>query len=467
MHPGRLAVSVYRAGLRRFNGWCVAALCWTFASSVPTLAAQVDYGVGFSLIYENNIDRTQANQRPELTQSVMAGVLLQDNSSDVTAAVLAQMEHRHFTRGTFNDDTTAFIDGHALWTMVPRRLTWLLNETFREVQLNLTAPDTPSNRAKSNTLETGPDLTLAVDSSNSIVLSGKYGRFDVQNSLSDTRRYVALVRGVHSLSPEANLSLNYQPARVYFEPGAAPFPKVLREDWYGRYEALNPGGNNTAIELGTSRVTRYAGDPLEGHIVRVAVLRARTPETSVRIGYADEISDTYSDQIRGVAATTGPQDPGVVVLQASSLATADFYHSRRADVSYLSRGDIQYTLTVYGRKVDFFTLDEDYDEKGATLGLNWFYSSVMRFNAYGGYLKRTYLTLSSDPTNPDSARRVDADRNFYAGADYKLSGNVTISLWGQVARRDSNAPGIGYVDRRVMLLLGFTTSRAFEIRSRR
>src|SRR5262249_34823346 len=303
-----------RAGYR--PRWRAVALCiaWCWASS--GLAAQIDYGMGLTASYETNIDRTETNVRPEITESILAGFALAENTGDVNGRVIAQVERRHFVNGTFSDDTTAFLDGFGLWTISPRRLSWLLEDTFREVQLDLTTPDIPTNRAKSNSLNPGPNYTLPLSATNSILLAGRYGRFDIQNSVSDNRRYGVLVSGIHSLSPQSRISANYEATRTYFEPEATPFPKVLREDEYFRYESLYAGSGAT-IDIGSSRVTRYGGDPLVGNIYRFSLIKALGPDSAIRAVYADEISDTFSDLVRGINLTSSPTDPGVVVLRGT------------------------------------------------------------------------------------------------------------------------------------------------------
>lgn len=454
LSAGSLAPGGNRAG-HGSRGWGVVMLYWTCAWASSSLAAQVDYGVGYYLLGQSNITRTNTNSTPELTQAIMGGISVQENNSDLNARVLAQIEHRHFNRATFSDDTTAYVDGTSLWTIVPRRLTWMLNDTFREVQLSLTSPDTPGNRTKSNSLLTGPDLIFAVDSSNSAMFGGRYGRFDIQNSLSDNLRYSGYARAVHSLSPQSAVSLNYEAGRVLFEPEATTFPKILKESWYVRYEALNAGSGAT-VDLGTTRVTRYGADRLRGHLERLTLFKAFSTESGIRISYSDEISDTYSDLIRGITTqSSAPVDPPAVVIQG--LATADLYHSKRGEVDYLNQNArFQYALQGWARKVDFETLDEDYNEKGGRFTLNWLLSGAVRFNAYGEYWKRTYLTLDREDTN----------RNYILGADYKLNSNLTFRLEGGVAQRESTAEGASYTDRRALLLLGYGTG-PFDVRSRR
>lgn len=403
----------------------------------------------------------------------MGAAFVREDNRDFNLRALVQVEHRNFTQHTFPNDTTLFLDSAALWTILPQRAAWVLEDTFREVQLNLTAPNTPSNRTKSNTLSTGPDLTFAVDSANSVLAGGRYGSFRVQNSNTDNRRYGGYLRGLHLLSPQSKVSLNFEATRVFFEPTATPYPDVLQKNAYGRYESLY-AGNGATIDLGRTNVTQYGGGQnLDGNIGRLTLFKALGPDSTIRVSYSNEISDTYSDLLRGVTGLGAPTDPAAAVIQgntglATGLATADLYKSILGTAAYLNQGGrFQYTLLALGRKVNFATLDQDYNEKSGRLYLAWIQSGAMRFSAAADYSNRAYLTLTVDATNPGAPLREDIDRNFLAAVEYKLNQNVVLTLAGNLVRRESNAPTVSYVDRRVMVLAGFSFGHQFEIQSRR
>jgi len=422
--------------------------------TTPIHAGQTDYGVGLSLTHNSNIARVETNPQSEWTQALMAGLLYQENTIDVTAHVLAQIERRHFYRHANGDDWGGFLDGAAVWTILPRQLTWIVEDTFREVFLDVTAPDTPTNRAKSNALNTGPHFTFPLSSTNSAVIGGRYGRYDIENSNSDNRRYMAYVRGLHALAAQSTLSLNYETTRVYSAP-EAQFPKVLREDSFAHYET-HSGLNGTTVDLGATRVARYTDTDLTGRLARLTLSKALSTQSALRLALSDQISDTYSDQIAGSAVSTAPREGGVATPTAT--ASGDLYHSKRGDLGYVNIGGrFEYTLLGYARRVDFETLDQDYHEGGARFTWTWVYSGAMRFNATMDYGRRTY----------DSFDREDRDRNVTAGVAYRLNRNVTMTMEGGRVERQSTAPSSSFVDNRVMLLLGYSTGPLYQVQSRR
>jgi len=427
------------------------------ACATPIYAGESGFAVGLSLVHSSNIERVETNPQSEWIRALFVGLFYQESTIDVTARVLAQVERRHFYHHTSSDDTGGFLDGAAVWTILPRRFTWAVDDVFREVQVDIAAPSTPSNLTKSNSLSTGPDFTLSLSSTNSAVIGGRYGRFDVQNSINDNKRYTAYVRGVHALSPQAKLSLNYEAARVYFEPGAQVFPKILREDWFGRFENRS-SINSTAIDVGTSRATQYEGPPLKGsRLARLTLSEALSSQSALRLTLSDQISDTYTDLVAGATSSTAPREAGIVALTGTTFASGDLYHSRRGDLAYVNNdGRFGYTLQAYGRRVDFETLDQDYQEKGGAFSWTWAHSGAMRFNASTIYAKRTLPSFD----------RQDTDRTYGVSGTYRLNSNVTVTMdVGRIVRQ-STLPLSSYVDNRVGLVLGYSSSFT-EVRSRR
>jgi len=428
-----------------------------WACSTPIQAGEFGYGVGLSLSHDSNIGHTETNPQSEWTRVLVAGLFYRENTIGVTARVLAQVERRHFYRHTFPDDTGGFLDGAAVWTILPRQFTWAVEDVFREVQLNIAAPSTPSNLTKSNTLSTGPDFTFLLSSTNSAVIGGRYGRFDVQNSINDNQRYTAYVRGMHALSPQTKVSLNYEAARMYFEPGAQVLAKVLREDWFGRFENRS-SVNSTAIDVGTSRVTQYGGPPLKGsRLARLTLSEALSSQSTLRLALSDQISDIYTDLIAGATSSTAPRDAGVLALPGTTFASGDLYHSKRGDLIYVNNdGRFGYTLQAYGRRVDFENLDQDYQEKAGTFSWTWGYSGAVRLSASTAYSKRTF----------ESIDRQDTDRIYGVSGTYRVNGNVTVTMdMGHIVRQ-STVPLSSYVDNRVGLVLGYSSSFT-DVRSRR
>jgi hypothetical protein len=453
-------------------GWVCAA---------PIHAGQSDFGVGLGLTYDSNIGRSETNPQREWIQALIGGFAYQENTIDVTARVLAQVEKRHYYRDTNVDDTGGIFDGSMVWNIRPRQLAWTVEDVFQEILVDITAPNTPSNLTKANALNTGPDFTLLLGSTNKAVIGGRYGRIDIKNSNRDTQRYTAYVRGLHMLSPQTTVSLNYEAGRVYFEPGAQTFEKLGREDLFGRFENRS-ALNSTAIDLGASRVAQSgsancdlkptvtpnppqcnAGPNPQGvRLARVALSQVLSAQSTLRASLSDQISDTYTDLIAVLGGSALPTDgraPAPIMTNTSaSFVSGDSYRSRFGSLAYVNNsGHFVYTLQAYERHVDFLTLDQDFNERAAGFVWSWLYSGGVSFNASAAYTKRHF----------DGIDREDTDRIFGAGMVFRLNRNVTITMQGSRIKQQSTEALSSYTDNRVVLLLGYSSGPTYQVQSRR
>src|SRR5439155_8913160 len=177
------------------------------------------------------------------------------------------------------------------------------------------------------------------------------------------------------------------------------------------------------------------------------------------------ISDTATDLIRGVARVTSTMTPATpfesaaaVPLTGSNVATGDVYRSQRGELIYVAQGRrIEYGLQAYTRRVDFVTLDEDYREAGGSLALTWIQTGSVRIYAYANYLKRTFPSLDER----------DTERTGTLGTTYRFTRTLSASVEGRLMERESNIPLQSFLDRRVMLLLGYSTGPQYIATSRR
>src|SRR5215471_13009266 len=144
----------------------IAVMCGAWSARV--CAGQGDFGVGLSLTYDSNVSRSEVNPQADLIQTTYAGFSYLENTADVSARLFVQMERRRYQQETFNNDTAGIIDAAVVWSISPRRFTFTVENVFREVLVTVTQPDTPSNRTNANALNTGPDLTFRLSSSNSV-----------------------------------------------------------------------------------------------------------------------------------------------------------------------------------------------------------------------------------------------------------------------------------------------------------
>jgi len=441
-----------RARFKQGQIWSAAILAWGCAASAAQ-AAEFDFGVGLNAAYDSNIGRVETSPQSEVTESLVGGLFLRENTGNVTARVQALAARRHFVDHTFTDDTVGFMDSKGAWIIAPKRFNWIVEDTVQMVQTSITAPETPATLSLSNTFSTGPDLVFPFSSVNSILMGGRYGRIDIKNSNTDNQRVTGYLQGLHALSPLTKISLNYGAQRVEFIPGAQVYSAIFREDFFVRFEN-NSALNSTGITLGGSRATTYGGGPPvgPGRLAIVAFAQTLSVQSKVSFGFADQLSDTYSDVIAGISGSTAPRETGIITVVATPFATADLYHSKRGDLGYSYNGTrFSYSLRAGGRRVDFINdSPNNYGEGYGNFVLMWAPSTVLRFDANTYYSNRNY----------DNAGRTDVDRTYGADVIFRVNKNMTTSLTFGRFVRQSTAALSSYADNRVALTAGFGTNPA-------
>ena len=447
-----------RASLYGLGACCFAVLSCAYPGCAPALAGQYDYGAGFALAHDSNITRSSTDPHADWTETLFGGIAYVERTVDFTARLFAQVERRNFVRNAYQDDTFFFLNGAAVWAIVPQQFSWTVEDIATESFLTLTAPDTPANRTKTNFLSTGPEFTFRVNPTNMPVIGARYGRYDIEGP-GDNQRYTGYARWLHQLSEPEKLSLNYEVTRADFTPPAL-YPNFLRQDRFLRYERLSPL-NSLILDGGTTHIRRYGGDETNGRLARVTALHTLTSESAVRLLLSDQISDAATDLIRGVpnAATTmipatSVETAAAAPLTGSNVTTGDVYRSRRGELTYVAQsGRIAYNLQGYTRRVDYATLDQDdYHEAGGRLTLTWIQTGALRIYAYADYVKRAFPNLDER----------DTDRTSTLGVTYRLAPSLFVSAESGRIERESNFPQLSFLDRRVSLLLGYSTGLPYS-----
>jgi len=436
-------------------------------AAASVMGGESAFGGGYALSHESNITRVSVDPRPEWIQQIFGGLVYQEHTVDVNAQLLAQVEKRNYLRNVYADDVGVFLNGAGVWTMSPQFLSWSFEELYREARVDITAPDVPSNRSKSSTLNTGPEVNLRLDAIDWAVLGARYGRFDIVGP-GDNVHYSAYARWVHQVSPLTSLSLNYEPMRVYFESGAS-YSRVLREDRFLRFDTRSLP-NSLVIDAGTTRVTREGTPDLTGQLLRMTAARQLTSDVALQAAYVNQYSDTFTDTLRGVTSATVPGE--AVLLPGTDVISGDIYHNRRGELAYVNGqpdSSMAYALRGYVRRIDYQQQTSyDNDERAGRIDWAWRYSGRTQIYAYASYLKRTFRNV--DPNQPPPTlvpNQKDVERNTTVGATWGVGQNVTVSFEGGPLERATTGTQGGSVDWRAMLLLGYSTGPLYTVRSRR
>lgn len=441
-------------GYRRALGLAVVAgLLQTAASAAH--AGQWDYGYGYAGEYSSNIRRTATEPEHEWINSVSAGFGFAENTDDLVAQITAQGMLRQYVGNTFDNQSLLFVDSSALWTISPRRLTWTVEDAFRQVVLNPTAPSTPDNQAGSNVFSTGPDVFLHLGPVNTLSLGARYGNVYVGDGDVDNSRYTGFVRWLYQASSTSVISLNAERAHVDFDNDTLN-QDFDRTDAFVRYETRQ-ARSLFGVDVGRTRIDRDGSEPLTGSLTRLTWTGQSTSESTLGLSLSGEYRDVGMGLL-GFVTGPAPVTPGASTPIVTDVVTSDVYYTREARLSYVRRGaHWSLNLLGVGRDIDFEMTPQDRRETGGRTELSYFYSGADTLSLYADYLKTKY----------EQTLREDEDSTVGLRFGHRIVRNVTLGLEGYRIERSSTDPAAEYVDKRAIVTIAYSTGLIYGAPVRR
>lgn len=438
---------------RRFCGGLLGAL--VAAVTPVTHAAQAAYGLGYISEYTTNVERSPTDPKSDWINAIIGGLAYEENTADLAARVVGQVEYRSYAENTFPDDLLGALEASALWTLSPQRLTWTVEDAFHMVTLDPTSPTTPANLAGANVFNTGPDVYLHFGSVHTLSLGARYGNFYVGDSDINNNRYTGSISWFYQLSPRTIWSLNLEHLRVAFD-NEILNENFKRDDAYARL-LIRQARSEFTVDAGRTHIERDRSPELRGFLGRLTWRRELTSESSFGLA----ASSGYQDAGAGLLGLiTGPTAPAVAALPAvgTDVVTSDLYYSRQADVFYTRRGSrFSGTVRVIARDLDFEQTQQDREEAGGNLEIGYLPSATTSTTFFGDYLKIEYRQIV----------REDEDIHYGVRLAYLVARNLSIGLEGRRIERVSTDPASEFTDKRALLTVLYSTAPLYTPLSRR
>lgn len=415
---------------------------------VAGAAGETDYGIGYAGEYSSNIRRTTTNPENEWINSVIVGFTYTENTVDLTARARAQAQYRTYSHDTFGDEKLYLLDSSLLWTILPRRLSWVVEDAFSEVILDPTAASTPTNRAGANAFSTGPDAMFQINPVNALRLSARYGNVYVGNTGLDNNRYTGLVGWEYQSSAVTQWSLNVQHTTVDYENDVAA-PDFQQNDVFLRM-ARRFSESQLTLDAGKTKFKRDTGGESDGSLLRARWTRNLSATSSFGLTLASEFQDTGAELLSYVSAPGTPVTGGPPPAVGNNVVTNDIYYSRRADVFYTRQaGRTYWTVRATGRDLDFETTLQDRREAGFNFDLTYNYSALGSASLIGRYLRTDFV----DAVPPRDDEDVTAALRFA----YQARRHLRLMLEGRRTERASTDPLAEFVDKRALFTIQYTT----------
>jgi hypothetical protein len=414
-----------------------------------TVAGEYSYLLSYSLDYSDNIGLATIDETSELTHVLDSGFTLSQVDRDLDARVAARATYRGYQKNTFSDETTLGLDGALVWKPLPDSFHWVVNDVYTQVVADPTQANTPTNRANTNVLSTGPDFFWRPNPVHIVQFGGRYvlNTFSGTDNASvsgnlDNKRSNGTLRWFYRYSPVTKLSLGHVTESVRFEDSGVGTNLDFRANETTVGIENRRSRNTFTLDLGETRINRSGQQEIQGKLGRLSWARDLTSGSAFSLTAERSLSDTTGELLAG----SGGTPPVGAPLEINS---SDIFTGKSVSLQYSQRvggGDLGVSAFRRERVFELATSNND-DAKGGSVQYSRLFSGRVSGAASLSYVK----TLFPMPL------REDIDRVATASVQYRFSRTVLGSATVGRRTRDSTTALTEFEENRVILGLVYNS----------
>jgi len=427
--------------------------------ALPGYAGELAFGIGYEGQYSNNVLQTAIDEREEWTNIYIAGFGYRELNSEIAADVQAQLKHRSYTRGLYQDETIGYLSSAALWSISPKRLVWSVIDRLDQLPQNSTVPVSSFFAHDAvNVFETGPDLLFPVTPASTLVLGARYRNVWFKLGDNDNSGAIAAVRIRHRLASTTEISLNAEGGKVeYTEAPTLPTSSLQnyrRADYYFRYDQRLVT-TRLLLDLGATNIVSEDNQNEEKEpIYRLNLAQKVGSETTVGISYGRELMSIGTALLASVGDPSLKETIQTPTAIPYELASGAIFKSRHGDAFVTFAGTrIRSQTSLYYRDIDYLVAPDDRTEKGVyqTLALNL--TPTLIFGMSGEAKRIEYPVNTAYPVG-----RLDRYINYSGSLTYKITPRLSLGIEGVHERRLSTDSSADYEETRGIVRLIYVTS---------
>lgn len=435
------------------------SFCLLLGASAPLPAGDFAYGLGYSVTHSDNVTRVPVDERSEVTHSYLAGLYYVENTANLAARVLANVEYQDYRDDVFEDESVFNLDSSLVWTISPQRFTWTVEDAYEQTRISTTVADTPDNRANVNVFSTGPDVYVRFNPVNTLALGARAGNVYTGRANTDNNRFNGAARWLYQATSVSTYSLNFQALDVMYDDDVLN-ADFTRTDLFFRAD-YRPSRSQYIVDFGASRIKPDQGSELEGTLARFSWNRQLTPESTFGVSATGEYSDTGTDILAAstavVSAAGSPLSPASTTGFSSSTVTDDVYYAKRGYVYYTRQGSrFALEVSALSQDIDFETTLQDRKETVGSLSLDVYYANAASVRLFADHVRTRYQNFE----------RNDTDRDYGIRLGYRLSRSLSLALEGRRSDLVSSVPDVDFVENRALLSILYSSSPLFSSSAR-
>jgi hypothetical protein len=405
-------------------------------------AARLNYRFDVTALHSDNIDLSENDEISET--AIIPGVTfdVEGEGAAVEFQARGHIERRHYLDNQFPDETRSDFAGQLNWTVIPQRMSFVLEDYLSQEPINFRDGRYPGNVQQVNVFLAGPSFFARMGPATRLQLDLRGVDSHAEESPDfDGRRYSAAASLQRELSPTTKASLNLATTKADFEDEATTID-YKRHDGFVRFER-NMRRMEYLLDLGYTRLDRELASDESTALVRASVQAQLTGRSRLRFRARHQFADEVQDLIVRLSDPDEELIPDLADVSSSSLATAGVYRQHMMDLDYRYTGE-RLSLRVrpqYRRLTYLDREDADRRERAGLVRVDYRLRPLVTVFASVSARKRTFLTGNQE----------DEDLVCRVGFDHQLSRH-----WGWRAEairneRDSNVVDARYTENAVLV----------------
>lgn len=418
-------------------------------------AIDLDYELGVAAKYSDNINLSETNEISDTVVSPRLHFHVEQIGRQVELLAQGNLEYRHYTDDTFDDEFRGRFAGSLNWMVIPERLDFVVQDYLSLQPVNELVEFTPDNQQQVNVFLAGPTLHARFDSTTRGQLDLRYIDSYAEESESfNSERFNAAGRLIRQLNANHEVSLNVEASDVQFD-------RVLQASDYRRYDGyvssqMNRQDVDISLDAGYTRVefddeaALGAGESSYSDPLARATVNWRLSPRSV---LGTTLRYQLTDATQRIIA---PLDIDRIDFErrdfddfrvSRSLAEPNVFRERMARIRYAyaaERTTVQ--VAPYYRRIRYLEqLVEDQDRRGVVASLEHRLRPRLTLSAYAAREEREFVDIN----------REDDDTVLSVGLANRFTRHWTGRVELQRRDRDSTAPGRSYEENAVMISFSY------------
>jgi len=374
------------------------------------------------LIYTDNVQRTSSGSGSALLMAGLSGDTAREGTR-LDYHLASNLALLKYLSGTYPTRLTGYLDGLATLKIVPGFFSWIVRESYSQVQINVYTPVTPENLVSLNYITTGPRFTVRPTLRTSVTLDLLYSYLATSSAAAqyanfDNHRYGGNLNIERAFTETASLYLKGHYEKVDFKDqtaynnfsvGSATVGYKLIDgrtvlDLSGGYSQLRVFDVLGSVEsIGGSRET-LTTEKFDEPIWGVEISRLITPSQRVALTASQQFTDAASAFRLGF-------DQAVPTI-APQLASGDAFKQREVGLNWRfqgSRSSLTVGLIAYQQRYVIVTATAtDRDMKIANALFDRQLSPVLRWDIGVSYQRQEQIGAPAVGVPAQSADTIGA-----------------------------------------------------------